>query len=88
MKTVIDLINLFNQKFERKTKVLSANLAAGSTTVTFTDASLTSNATVFISTSQYGVVPTQADDSTPGTLVLTFKPQLSVLGVTLIIKEA
>lgn len=87
MKTILDLVSKLNQTFDRKQKVLSANLAAGATTVTFTDASLTANAVVYISTSEYGVAPTAADSSTPGTVVLTFQPQLAVLGVKLIIRE-
>lgn len=67
-------------------KILTQTLAAGNTTVTFTDTDLTSTAIISIFTDKKDVHPTAADDSTAGSLTLTFDEQESALTVKVVIK--
>ena len=66
--------------------ILTQTLAAGATTVTFSDTGLTSTAIIDIFTDKKDVHPTAADDSTAGTLVLTFDEQDSATTVKVVIK--
>ena len=66
--------------------ILTQTLAANATSVTFTDASLTSTAVINIYTDKKDVHPTAADDSTAGTLVLTFDAQESATTVKVVVK--
>jgi len=61
-------------------------LAAGSTQVTFTNAAITANCNVQIMTNQAGLNWTAIDDSTLGTLIITFPAQSSPVSVKLIIR--
>ena len=67
-------------------KILTQTLAAGSTSVTFTDAAITADCFVQIMTSQAGLNWTAIDDSTLGTLIITFPAQSSPVSVKLIIR--
>lgn len=72
---------------EDKPTILTSTLSVGSTSLTFTNAALTATAIVDIYTDVYGVAPKTVDDSTVGTLVLTFDAQLQTVTVKLIIRE-
>lgn len=66
--------------------VLTDTLAAGSTTITFTDASIGNNSLIDVYTDTYGVNPkTMVQSGT--SVVLTFKAQLSAVGVKLVVKN-
>lgn len=67
-------------------KILTQTLAAGSTSVTFTDAAITADCFVQIMTSQAGLNWTAIDDSILGTLIITFPAQSSPVSVKLIIR--
>jgi hypothetical protein len=67
-------------------KELTATLAAGSTTLTFTDASITSDTIVDnVLTSVYGVIPENMTISN-GSLTLTFEEQATDVGVKVVIR--
>lgn len=66
-------------------KLAAQTLAAGSTTLTFTDASITTDSTVEAYASVYGIAPTNIAVTT-GQAVLTFKAQQTAISVYLIIK--
>jgi hypothetical protein len=66
-------------------KELTATLTAGSTTLTFTDASITTNSTVDVYTSVYGVNPEKMTVSN-GSLTLTFEEQATNIGVKVVIR--
>jgi hypothetical protein len=67
-------------------KELTATLTAGSTTLTFTDASITSNTIVDnVLTSVYGVNPEEMTVSS-GSLTLTFDAQATDVGVKVVIR--
>lgn len=66
-------------------KELTSTLAAGQTSLTFTDASITTNSTVDVYTSVYGVNPEKMT-VTSGSLTLTFDAQASDIGVKVVIK--
>jgi len=74
------------EKKEKISKILTQTLAAGSTSVTFTDASITADCFVQVMTSQAGLNWTAIDDSTLGTLIITFPAQSSPVSVKLIIR--
>lgn len=66
--------------------VLTSTLAAGSTTITFTDASIGNNSLIDVYTDTYGVNPkTMAQSGT--SVVLTFKAQASPIVVKLVVKN-
>lgn len=65
---------------------LSGTLAAGATTLTFTDASIGNNSIISIFTDPYGIVPTDAVQSGT-TVTLTFDPQSSAVGVKIVVKN-
>lgn len=65
--------------------VLTATLTAGQTTVTFTNAAITSTALIDIYTDTFGVNPTNATQSET-TLTLTFSAQQNDLSVKAVIK--
>ena len=67
-------------------KILTQTLSAGSTSVTFTDAAITADCFVQVMTSQAGLNWTAIDDSTLGTLIITFPAQSSPVSVKLIIR--
>ena len=66
--------------------VLTQTLTAGSTTLTFTNAAITSTAMVDVYT-QHGVEPTDINDSTSGSIVLTFEAQQTDVVVKLKVTE-
>ena len=66
--------------------VLTGTLAAGSTTITFTDASIGNNSLIDVYTDTYGVNPKTMTQS--GTsIVLTFKEQAAAVVVKLVVKN-
>ena len=66
--------------------VLTGTLTAGSTTLTFTDSSISSSSLLDVYTDTYGVNPKTMSQS--GTsVVLTFKAQASNVGVKLVVKN-
>ena len=80
--------NSTSQKWENYAgdTILTATLSAGSTTVTFTDASIGNNSTIIITTDPYGVVPTDATQSGT-TVTLTFDAQSEAIGVRIVVKN-
>ena len=80
--------NSTSQKWENHAgdTILTATLSAGSTTVTFTDASIGDNSTIIITTDPYGVVPTAATQSGT-TVTLTFEAQSAAVGVRIVVKN-
>jgi hypothetical protein len=67
-------------------KELTATLTAGSTTLTFTDTSITTNTIVDnVLTSVYGVIPEDMTISN-GSLTLTFEEQATDIGVKVVIR--
>lgn len=80
--------NSTSQKWENYAgdTILTATLSAGSTTVTFTDASIGNNSVILITTDPYGVVPTDATQSGT-TVTLTFDVQSSAVGVKIVVKN-
>lgn len=66
---------------------LTATLAANATTVTFTDAAITQTCFVDVYTNKAGLNYISADDSTAGSIVLTFPPQSTATTIKLVIKE-
>ena len=66
-------------------KLTAQTLTVGSTTLTFTDASITTDSTVEAYASVYGIAPTNIAVTT-GQAVLTFKAQQTAISVYLIIK--
>ena len=71
---------------ENKFTILDATLAAGNTQVTFTNAALTANCDVWIRTNKPGLNWTAVNDSTVGTVIITYPAQTSPVGVRLIIR--
>lgn len=67
-------------------KVLTDTLAAGSTSLTFTDSAITNNSLLEVYTNIYGVSPKTMTQSGT-TVTLTFKAQESAMVVKLVIKE-
>lgn len=65
---------------------LTANLAAGNTQVTFSDAAITATADVSIKTNMAGLNWTAINDSTAGTLIITYPAQSVPVTVKLIIR--
>ena len=63
---------------------ITDTLEAGETSLTFTDASITTNSNIRILTSVYGIAPTAAT-ATTGSLTLTFAAQASDLEVKVVI---
>lgn len=76
------------QKWKNYTpdKILTATLAANATSVTFTDAALTANCFVEIYTDKAGLNWTAIDDSTAGTLIITYPAQSSATTVKVIVR--
>ena len=76
------------QKWKNYTpsKILTATLAANATSVTFTDAALTANCFVEIYTDKAGLNWTAIDDSTVGTLIITYPAQSSATTVKVIVR--
>ena len=65
-------------------KLTAQTLSVGSTTLTFTDASITTDSTILIRASVYGIAPTAVTVST-GSVVLTFDAQESAVSVYIIV---
>lgn len=65
--------------------VLTGTLTAGQTQITFTNAKITSDCLVDIYVEHGAAVPTEYDDSTPGSITLTFEAQTTNLGIKLVI---
>ena len=80
-----DLITNLERTKDGK-KVLTENLSAGSTTVTFTDNAITNDSLLEVYTSIYGVSPKTMTQSGT-TVTLTFKAQESSMVVKLVIRE-
>lgn len=66
--------------------VLTQTLAAGSTTVTFTDAAITADCFIEIYTDKAGLNWSALDDSITGTIILTYPAQTSPVSVKLVIR--
>lgn len=66
--------------------VLTQTLAAGSTTVTFTDAAITADCFIEIYTDKAGLNWSALDDSITGTIILTYPAQSSPVSVKLVIR--
>ena len=64
---------------------LVATLAAGATSLTFTDAAIKADSLVDGYSDPYGIVPTNAT-GTPGSILLTFDPQETATTITLLIR--
>jgi hypothetical protein len=71
---------------ENKFTILDETLAAGSTQVTFTNAAITANCDVWIRTNKPGLNWIDINDSTAGTIIITYPAQTSPVGVRLIIR--
>jgi len=80
-----DLTDQIEAKDDKPVELVQT-LAAGSTQVTFTNAAITANCNVQIMTNQAGLNWTAIDDSTLGTLIITFPAQSSPVSVKLIIR--
>lgn len=78
-KNVIGAVN------ELKGKELTSVLTAGSTTVTISDAAITTSSTIDIYTDKFGISPEDATVTT-GQIVLTFPEQASDLNVKVVIR--
>lgn len=79
-----DLVAQINAK-EEKSKVLTQTLATGNTQVTFTDAAITADCMCNIMTDPQ-LNWTAIDDSTVGTIIITYPAQTSPVSVRLIIR--
>ena len=66
---------------------LTATLAAGSTSLTFTDSSITEDCFVDVYTNVYGINPETIDTSVPGQLTLIFEEQEQNIQVRVKIRE-
>lgn len=66
-------------------KLSAQTLSAGSTTLTFTDTSITTTSTIDIYADVYGIAPTEVTVTT-GQAVLTFDPQQSSVSVYLYVR--
>lgn len=66
---------------------LTATLSAGSTSLTFTDSSITEDCFVDVYTDIYGVNPEMIDTSVSGQLTLIFEKQVKEMRVRIKIKE-
>lgn len=64
--------------------ILTDTLEAGQTSITFTDASITTGSNIRVLTSAFGIAPTAASAST-GSLTLTFASQASDLDIKVVI---
>lgn len=71
--------------FEDAPTRLTATLAAGSTTVTFSDASITTSSLIEPFTDQWGISPTDITVTT-GQAVLTFPTQASSISVLILVR--
>lgn len=78
-KTIIGAVN------EVRGTILVGTLTAGATTLTLSDASITTDSTVDIYTDVYGVSPSAVSVST-GSIALTFSAQSQNIGVKVVIK--
>lgn len=79
-----DLVDLSNNK-ENKATELTATLSAGATSVSFTNAAITSTAKIDVYTDTFGVNPT--NQSVSGTtLTLTFKAQAAAVSVKVLVR--
>lgn len=78
-KTVIGAINELEDAAEPWTDV-TGTLTAGSTSITLSDASITTSSSIDVYTSAYGVNPTNITVAT-GSVTLTFEAQAADLGV-------
>ena len=85
-ENISDLITGLDQNKEDKGTVLTANLTAGETTLTFTDMAITNNCRIDVYTNVYGVNPKTMTQSNT-TLTLTFKAQSVSVAVKVIIRE-
>lgn len=73
-------------KKEDKPTVMTATLAAGSTTVTFTNIPTTGDYAIELYTDKAGLEYEEVDDTTPGQLTYTFEAQSSAVTCYLMIK--
>lgn len=64
---------------------LTATLSAGSTSLTFTDASITTSSLLDIYSDVYGLAPTSVTVTT-GQVVLSFQAQVSAVSVKLLVR--
>lgn len=80
------LVTALSGKADKAT-FMEQTLAAGNTTVTFTNIPTTGTVLVSEFSADPNVVFTSVDNSTPGTLVYTFPAQQSAMVVTLKIEE-
>lgn len=78
-KAIIGAIN------EIRGTILTATLTAGSTTLTISDNSITTDSTIDIYTNTYGVSPSNVS-VTAGSITLTFSAQANDIDVKVVIK--
>lgn len=65
--------------------VLTKTLNAGATSLVFTNAAITTDSTIDLYTSKYGVSPSEATVGA-GTITLTFEPQSATVNVKVVVK--
>lgn len=68
-------------------KVLTDTLIAGQTNLYFEDEAITSDCLIDIYVNHADAMPTDVDDSTEGTIVLTFERQVADLSVKLVVNQ-
>lgn len=86
-KTVVGAINELLTNKEDNATIKTATLAAGATSVTFTDIPTTGNNLIEVYTSVAGLDYTAVDDTTAGQLTYTFESQSGAVIVILTIRE-
>ena len=82
---VQSMVQLIRTK-EDKPVVLTATLAAGETTISFTNAAITSTASLYLEANKFGVAPSNAVQSGT-TITYTFDAQDTSVALKLVIRE-
>ena len=87
MKTITQVVQLIKSYIDKGDgkRLAAQTLSAGSTTLTFSDNSITNNSTIIPRVSKWGVAPTNIVITT-GQAVLTFDEQDSAISVYLVIQ--
>ena len=84
LDTVIDLFNSQNSALSNKTTPITATLSAGATSVTISDARITTSSTILPVAETYGLAPTNITVTT-GQAVLTFDAQQNAENVGILV---
>lgn len=82
---VDDVVDICNEVIASKEKVLTGTLTAGSTSITLSDAAITTDSMFDFYTDDYTVKP-QAVSVSTGSITLTFAAQLNNIGVKVVVK--